>query len=164
MVPKSIPMRKYVSAILSMSLFCFSACETVPKINYTSSSRLERGTAFSRASKIAIEVDLSQPIEFRRHLLKVEAAAKAAGLHCTTLAEAEYAVSITTGSHGISFAEGALVAFGIKGKAYRLSEGGAKRSLHSEWEGSVSGQTIGPVDVDSVIARFVSTIAVERAK
>jgi hypothetical protein len=67
------------------------------------------------------------------------------------------------------------IVFGIKGKAYRLSEGGKKRAIRNEWEGSVGGrkriepindyaQYLRPpwVDIDVVVARFVATIGIEK--
>jgi hypothetical protein len=158
-----------------MTAFGGSGCATMPDdLHYKSSAFREKDATFSRASKIVIEIDPEVSIQFRDLLAKVEIAAKAAGLNCTTLEDAEYLIFVTTAFH-VQPAQGNLAEFGIKGKAYRLSDGGKKRAIRNEWEAAASGRkgirpisandrSLRPpwVDVDVIAARFVATIGIEK--
>ena len=163
----------YICIVLCITTFGCVGCQSYSPFHYRSSAFLETDSGFSRQSRIAIKVDPEVSIEFRNQLGKVETAAKKAGLHCTSISDAEYLLFITTTTYSHPAKGEGFTVFGIEGKVYRLTDGGKKRKKYHVWDGSASGikdysfdydEYIRPpwVDVDKVVEMFVDCIGIQR--
>ena len=141
-------------------------------ITYQTTASLAKQSGFSARSKIVIYVDPQCPVEHRTELAKVEPAAKKKGVDCTSGAEADFVIVVTTDTYSHPKSGDGYELFGIKGNAFRLSNNGTKRSEESVWDCSVVGREgtykdwgheLPPpwVDVDTIVEKFVSSIGIE---